>query len=44
MAGLDADGATLVAFRTSQPIESLLPAIRDLLDSGQGNDLDAPRA
>src|SRR5215469_9468917 len=30
-------GATLVAFRTSQPLESLIPAIQTLLETGPAN-------
>jgi hypothetical protein len=29
-----ADGTTLLAFRTDRPLETLLPAIRDLLEPG----------
>jgi hypothetical protein len=32
--GLGADGPTVIAFRTSQPLESVLPAIQHVLDSG----------
>lgn len=32
--GSDADRTALLAFRTDQPIEVLLPAIRDLLEPG----------
>jgi AcrR family transcriptional regulator len=31
--GLDADGTTVLAFRTGQPLEALLPAIRQLLEA-----------
>jgi AcrR family transcriptional regulator len=31
--GLDSDGTTVLAFRTGQPLEALLPAIRQLLDA-----------
>jgi AcrR family transcriptional regulator len=31
----DADGTTVIAFRTSQPLDSLLPAIQDLLEAGK---------
>ena len=31
--GLDAEGTTVLAFRTGQPLEALLPAIRQLLDA-----------
>ncbi len=37
-----AGGATVVAFRTSQPLETLLPAIRALLETGQVNASAAP--
>jgi hypothetical protein len=30
---LDADGTTVLAFRTAQPLESLLPAIQQLLEA-----------
>jgi AcrR family transcriptional regulator len=32
--GSGADGTTVIAFRTSQPLDSLLPAIQDLLEAG----------
>src|SRR3984885_10817088 len=32
-AGLDADGTTVLAFRTGQPLEALLPAIQQLLEA-----------
>jgi len=31
--GLDADGTTVLAFRTGQPLEALLPAIQQLLEA-----------
>ena len=31
--GLDTDGATVLAFRTGQPLEALLPAIQQLLEA-----------
>ena len=31
--GLDTDGTTVLAFRTGQPLEALLPAIRQLLEA-----------
>ena len=34
----DGGGATLVAFRTSQPLESLIPAIQTLLEPGPAHD------
>jgi AcrR family transcriptional regulator len=33
-ADADADGTTVIAFRTSQSLDSLLPAIQDLLETG----------
>ncbi|MCW2892201.1 MAG: TetR family transcriptional regulator [Actinomycetia bacterium] len=32
-AGLDSDGTTVLAFRTAQPLEALLPAIQQLLEA-----------
>jgi AcrR family transcriptional regulator len=32
-AGLDSDGTTVLAFRTGQPLEALLPAIQQLLEA-----------
>jgi AcrR family transcriptional regulator len=32
--GSGADGTTVLAFRTSQPVEAVLPAIRELLENG----------
>ena len=32
-AGLDTEGTTVLAFRTGQPLEALLPAIRQLLEA-----------
>jgi AcrR family transcriptional regulator len=34
VAGSGADGTTVLAFRTSQPAEAVLPAIQDLLENG----------
>ena len=34
VAGSGADGTTVLAFRSSQPVEAVLPAIRDLLENG----------
>ena len=33
----DAGGATVVAFRTSQPLDTLIPAIQTLLETSPGN-------
>jgi hypothetical protein len=30
------DGSTVIAFRTSQPLDALLPAIQQLIEAGEG--------
>jgi hypothetical protein len=35
-AGPDADGTTVIAFRTGQPLETVLPAIQELLHTENG--------